>query len=89
MFGVSDIFISDCLDNFAHDIQPDILQEECAELIQAISKFKRNKCDNTRIIEEMSHVLISSAVVAKLFNISEQDIHNEIIKKADKYGFKY
>lgn len=40
-----------------------------------------------RLTEEIAHVLISSSVVARIYDISEDDIVNEINKKADKYGF--
>lgn len=85
------------LKNFPTDLQIDILQEECAELIKALSKYKReNYPDNmtdfksdseTRnsVIEEMSHVLISMDVVATIVKISESDIQNEINKKVQKY----
>lgn len=85
------------LKNFPTDLQIDILQEECAELIKALSKYKREsypdnmtdfKSDSeTRnsVIEEMSHVLISMDVVASIVKISESDIQNEINKKVQKY----
>ena len=40
-----------------------------------------------RLIEEIAHVLVSSSVVARIYDINEDDIVNEINKKADKYGF--
>lgn len=85
------------LNNFPADLQIDILQEECAELIKALSKFKReNYPDNmtdfksdsetrNNVIEEMSHVLISMDIVASIVKISERDIQTEINKKVRKY----
>ena len=59
-----------------------------AELIQACSKAKRGYPDSKeRLIEEIAHVLVSSLVVARIYDINEDDIVNEINKKADKYGF--
>ena len=73
---------------FGCESQTDILQEECAELIQACSKAKRGYTDSKeRLIEEIAHVLVSSSVVARIYAINEDDIVNEINKKADKYGF--
>lgn len=64
------------------------MQEECAELIQACTKAKRGHLDfKERLTEEIAHVLVSSSVVARIYDISEDDIVNEINKKADKYGF--
>ena len=70
------------------DIQLDILQEECSELIKAISKYKRslkspgvgNCVENPidGIIEEMAHVAISSEIVAKILGITKDDIQAEI-----------
>lgn len=85
------------LKNFPTDLQIDILQEECAELINALSKYKReNYPDNmtnfhsdsetrNNIIEEMSHVLISMDVVASIVKISERDIQTEIDRKVQKH----
>ena len=69
--------------------QLDILQEECAELIQAISKYKRLSepepnnyvvCRN-RIIEEMTHVAISSEICCRILCIDRGEIANEVKRK--------
>lgn len=81
-------FVFQCIAEFGCESQTDILQEECAELIQACSKAKRGYPDfKERLIEEIAHVLVSSLVVARIYDINEDDIVNEINKKADKYGF--
>lgn len=81
-------FVFQCIAEFGSESQTDILQEECAELIQACSKAKRGYPDSKeRLIEEIAHVLVSSSVVARIYDINEDDIVNEINKKADKYGF--
>lgn len=90
-----DIFIDRCLHKFDAKIQMDILEEECAELIKACSKLKRNdmfdsqnyKVRRENLIEEMSHVYISSLIVAKLFGIEKEDILLEIDKKNKEYGW--
>ena len=87
-------FVDDILSNFDPSAQLDILEEECAELIQAASKCKRAReyrdLDYRRqnLIEEMSHVTISMAVAARILNISEEDILAEINEKTNKYGFE-
>ena len=94
MFGISNNFVDQCLIRFDKDDQIDILQEECAELIKACSKVKRgmghftvvDPLDNLK--EELAHVDISSAVVARLLDIKEEDIEKEVNKKAAKYNFK-
>lgn len=82
--GLVDQFINE----FGKDDQIDILQEECAELIQACSKAKRGYLNHDNLKEEMSHVTLSMAVVAKIYGISEFDIVEEVNKKCDKYGFE-
>jgi NTP pyrophosphatase (non-canonical NTP hydrolase) len=88
MFGISDNFVNKCVEHFESDGQLDILQEECAELIKACSKVKRGK-DNSleNLKEELAHVAISSAVVANILGITQEDIQKEVDKKADKYKF--
>ena len=74
--------------------QIDILQEECAELIKALGKYKRSighftnvdPIDN--IVEEMTHVAISSEIVARILNINPEDIQREVNKKAVKYNLR-
>lgn len=67
--------------------QLDILQEDCAELIQAISKYKRGKIDfRSNIIEKMSHICTSIAVVSCILNIDDAEIKGEIFKKREKYN---
>ena len=86
------------LQKFPHDLQIDILQEECAELIKALSKYKRDDYPNNltdfsktietrqNVIEEISHVLISIDVVSYILEISEFEVQAEINKKVEKYG---
>lgn len=87
-------FVNDILSHFDETQQLDILEEECAELIQAVSKCKRARAyrdlDYRRknLIEEMAHVTVSMAVVARILNISEENILAEINKKTNKYGFE-
>lgn len=74
--------------------QMNILQEECAELIKAISKYKRSLGHYTavdpidNVIEEITHVAISSEIVARLLSITPDDIQKEINKKATKFNLK-
>jgi NTP pyrophosphatase (non-canonical NTP hydrolase) len=57
------------------------LIQECAELIQAITKLML-KCSNQskNVDEEMAHVYISFRVIAKILN-NENDIGNAIIER--------
>lgn len=89
MFDIHKNLSDEVIRNFGEDPQKqlDILQEECSELIQAISKYRRGKPNaREKIIEEMTHVLISSSVSAQLMGITQEDIFHEQMKKAFEYG---
>lgn len=59
-----------------------ILQEECAELIQAISKYKRGKDKAYEMLkEEITHVAISISMVTCALGITNADIKEELNKK--------
>lgn len=88
MISIPSGLVDQIIHEFGKDGQIDILQEECAELIQACSKVKRGKNNRDNLKEEMAHVSISLAVVAKIYGISEFEIIEEVNKKCDKYGFK-
>lgn len=75
---------------------PDVvanLIEECSELIQVLAKHNNHLYDEdfdyyrNRVIEEITHVLVSINMVCPLLNISEEDIKKEVISKAIKDGF--
>ena len=66
------------------------LMEECAELQQAASKYYRKyRCMNhercatekAAMIEEMAHVLIDIHMVCEKFDITPEEIQQEIYKK--------
>lgn len=94
MINIPESHIDQYIELFGYENQLDILQEECAELIKAISKYKRsighytitNPIDN--VIEEMTHVAISSEIVARLLMISPEDIQKEVDRKATKFNLK-
>lgn len=88
MISIPSGLVDQIIHEFGKDGQIDILQEECAELIQACSKVKRGKNNRDNLKEEIAHVSISLAVVAKIYGISEFEIIKEVNKKCDKYGFE-
>lgn len=65
-------------DNYGVNSQLDILQEECAELIQAVSKYRRtnnpNVFDRMHLEEEIADVEIMIAQIKYLMKLSEKDI---------------
>lgn len=82
-------FIKHCIQYFPETTdQRQILEEECAELIQAVSKNIRNKPDAIdKVKEEMTHVMISMNVVANQLGISQADILAELHRKCLEYGW--
>lgn len=94
MFGISDTFVEECLSTFGSTNQCDILIEECSELIKALCEMKRtDKHFSIRdpyesLKEELAHVAISSAVIARIYGISDTQIQEEVNKKRRKYNFK-
>lgn len=75
-------------DSYALDDQGniDITQEECAELIQVLSKIKRypDRDYRDRAKEELSHVLTSCARISQMLGVSSSDVLEEINKKRNK-----
>jgi len=55
--------------------------EECAELIQAISKAKRGKINRDNLTEEIADVLICIEMLKQMYMISEDKINKWIEKK--------
>lgn len=96
MINIPESHIDQYVEIFGKDTikQMDILQEECAELIKAISKYKRSLGHYTavdpidNVIEEITHVAISSEIVARLLSITPDDIQKEVNKKATKFNLK-
>ena len=66
--------------------QLDIAQEKCAELIQAISKWKRYGSINAKInvIEEVADVTIMLEQLKIMFNISDEILEDEVDCKIDR-----
>lgn len=61
-----------------------IAMEECAELIQAISKAKRGNLDRDNLIEEIADVLVCIEWLQEVYDISTSEISEWFIKKTDR-----
>ena len=79
--------------HYGMESQIDIMQEECAELVQAVSKYKRGKDnDFSHLIEEMADVSIMIEQVLYLLDkrmdiegLSVYDVYFEFFdKKLDR-----
>lgn len=77
-FGVISAFL---VKYYGTEIQSTVCMEECAELIQAISKAKRGKFDENNMTEEIAGVLICVETLKQLYNISDEYIRKWISYK--------
>ena len=73
--------IKDSIVYYGKDAQSTVCMEECAELIQAISKEKRGKSDKNHLAEEIADVLISISLLREIYDVSNEQINNWIDKK--------
>ena len=77
------------------DLITRISEEECAELIQAISKESRGKADRDNTNEEIADVLICISWLIQKLNLDENEINkwiefktNRSKNKIEKNNFK-
>ena len=73
--------ISNSIQHYGMDNQSTVCMEECAELIQAISKAKRGKINRDNMIEEIADVLICIEMLKQMYMISDEKINGWIEKK--------
>ena len=79
----SDI-IKRSIEHYGKDVQSTVCMEECAELIQAISKEKRGKSDKCNLAEEMADVIICIEMLKQIYNITEDEIYSWVITKQER-----
>ena len=84
MVPISDSIVKQSIDFYGEDIQSTVCMEECAELIQAISKAKRGKIDRDNMIEEIADVLICIEMLKQMYMISDEKINKWIEKKQER-----
>ena len=83
-YNIDESVIARSVDHYVEEIQATVCMEECAELIQAISKEKRGKIDRDNMIEEIADVLICIEMLKQMYMISEDKINKWIEKKQAK-----
>ena len=72
--------IADSIQHYGKNNQSTVCMEECAELIQAISKAKRGKIDRDNMIEEIADMFICIEMLKQMYMISEDKINKWIEK---------
>lgn len=73
--------IADSIQRYGKNNQSTVCMEECAELIQAISKAKRGRINRDNMIEEIADVLICIEMLKQMYMISDKKINKWIEKK--------
>ena len=79
---------SGVIGRFGEDAQAMIHMEECAELIQAVSKLRRirnsdrdDSAATYNLVEEMADVLICLEQMQEIYGISDQELQAMVEKK--------
>ncbi len=76
--------ISKSIEYYGEEIQSTVCMEECSELIQAISKMKRNKDNEENLTEEIADVLVCIETLKQLYSLENSDINNWIRQKQQR-----
>lgn len=73
--------VANSIKHYGKEVQSTVCMEECAELIQAISKEKRGKSDRMHLAEEMADVLICIELLKQIYGITDELILDWIKSK--------
>lgn len=82
-YNINEKNIAESIQHYGIENQSTVCMEECAELIQAISKAKRGKINQDNMIEEIADVLICIEMLKQMYSISDSEI-DALIKKKQK-----
>lgn len=95
--GLPERHADECVEKFGEDEVLNILEEECAELIQACSKIHRAmkkkdkaslKAARKNLAMEIAHTCICIGQAAKVHNITEKMVRNEVNAKCIKHNMR-
>ena len=84
MIQVNSYVVKKSIEHYGKDVQSTVCMEECAELIQAISKEKRGKSDKCNLAEEMADVIICIEMLKQIYNITEDEIYSWVKTKQER-----
>ena len=84
MIPVSPYVVKKSIEHYGKEVQSTVCMEECAELIQAISKEKRGKSDKCNLAEEMADVIICIEMLMQIYNITDDEIYSWVITKQER-----
>ena len=83
-YNIGKSIITKSIKHYGEEIQSTVCMEECAELIQAVSKAKRGKPDKNNMAEEIADVLICIEILKQIYNIPDCSIENWIERKQER-----
>ena len=79
---INNKLISKSINYYGKDVQTTVCMEECAELIQSISKLKRyGVYDTSNLAEEMADVLICIEILKQVYSVTNAELQEWIDKK--------
>ena len=84
MIPINSYVVQRSIEHYGKDVQSTVCMEECAELIQAISKEKRGKSDKDHLAEEIADVIICIEMLKQIYNITEDAIYSWVINKQER-----
>ena len=84
MIPVNSYVVQRSIEHYGKDVQSTVCMEECAELIQAISKEKRGKSDKDHLAEEMADVIICIEMLKQIYNVTDDEIYSWVINKQER-----
>ena len=84
MIPIDSYVVKRSIEHYGKDVQSTVCMEECAELIQAISKEKRGKSDKDHLAEEIADVIICIEMLKQIYNITEDEIYSWVITKQER-----
>ena len=84
MIPVNSYVVQRIIEHYGKDVQSTVCMEECAELIQAISKEKRGKSDKSNLAEEMADVIICIEMLKQIYNVTDDEIYSWVITKQER-----
>lgn len=85
-YNIDESAIARSVDHYGEEIQATVCMEECAELIQAISKMIRRNGEisgkeHDHLEEEVADVLICIEMLKQIYNIPDLNIEEWIDRK--------
>lgn len=81
---VDELSIQDSVETWGPEKQSVVCMEECAELIQQISKCIRGKEDKKHLTEEVADVIISIHILKRIYDLHEDELQQFIWEKQNR-----